>query len=124
MGDPQKAPPPNVPKRPLFKNSVGGIPKVDRKSEMKYVFVTYETRIPMWFRKKVHPPSPKFKGGQKPKRSNSAPSGTPFLGGVSLGGSPLTPLFTIYINYSINFFLYCIEVLANEQMSFNMNKNT
>ena len=55
MGDPKMCQ-----KDPYLKTLWGGIPKVDRKSKMKYVFVTLETRIPMWFRKKIHPPKEGF----------------------------------------------------------------
>jgi len=46
------------------KNYVGRIPKVDRKSEMKYVFLNYETSISLCFRKKS--PPPKFRGQFSP----------------------------------------------------------
>ena len=53
---PPKKTPKNVQKYPFLKTLWGGIPKVDRKSGMKYVYATYETRIPMCFRKKIPPP--------------------------------------------------------------------
>ena len=86
---PPKKTPKNVQKYPFLKTLWGGIPKVDRKSGMKYVYVTYETRIPMCFRKKF--PPPKCRGGQKPKRYNSAPSCTPPKKGRYNSAATLTP---------------------------------